>query len=174
MALVKGVNSYVTTGEADSYFEDRLDAAAWIIAGDEMKEQALATATRLLDQKRWLGSSVTADQALAFPRVGSFMDHARGLRITFTSSYTFVTTDETEISLKRDMRLVRESTYELAYHLMNNEGLLDATGTITDIKVGPISLKEIKDPSGLPSAVSKGIAPMVRGGGSSGRSWEGY
>jgi hypothetical protein len=171
MALTKGVNSYVSTSEADSYFEDRLDVAAWIIAGDEMKEQALVTATRLLDQKRWHGSSVSADQALAFPRVGSFMDHARGLRIAFTSSYVFVATDETETSLKRDIRLVREATYELAYHLMNNEGLLDATGTITDIKVGPIQLKEIKDPSGVPSAVSRGITPMVR---NSSRSWEGY
>jgi len=171
MALTKGVNSYVTIGEADSYFEDRMDAAAWIVAGDEMKEQALVTATRLLDEKRWYGQVVSADQALAFPRRGSFRDLSRGVTASFTSSYTFVSTDETETSLKRDIRQLRAACYEMAYHLMNNDGLMDATGEITDIKVGPIELKDIKSVSKNPTAVSALIKPMIQG---SGRNWEGY
>jgi hypothetical protein len=171
MALTKGVNSYVTTGEADSYFEDRMDAAAWIVMGDEMKEQALVTATRMLDQKSWHGSAVDADQALAFPRQGSYRDSSRGVTASFTSTYTFVTTDETDTNLKRDLRQLRAACYELAYHLANNDGLLDSTGSITDIKVGPIELKDVKETSKNPAAVSQLIKPMIQG---SGRNWEGY
>ncbi|WP_347851785.1 DnaT-like ssDNA-binding protein [Planktomarina sp.] len=171
MALIKGVNSYVTTSEADSYFEDRMDAAAWIVMGDEMKEQALVTATRMLDQKRWHGSAVDADQTLAFPRQGSYRDSSRGVTASFTSTYTFVTTDETDTSLKRDIRQLRAACYELAYHLANNDGLLDSTGEIKEIKVGPIELKDIKETSKNPAAVSQLIKPMIQG---SGRNWEGY
>jgi hypothetical protein len=171
MALTKGVNSYVTTGEADSYFEDRMDAAAWIVMGDEMKEQALVTATRMLDQKSWHGSAVDADQALAFPRQGSYRDSSRGVTTSFTSTYTFVSTDETDTNLKRDIRQLRSACYELAYHLANNDGLLDSSGSIKDIKVGPIELKDVKETSKNPAAVSQLIKPMIQG---SGRNWEGY
>lgn len=171
MALTKGVNSYVTISEADSYFEDRMDAAAWIVMGDEMKEQAIVTATRMLDQKSWRGSVVNADQALAFPRQGSYRDSSRGVTASFTSTYTFVTTDETDTNLKRDIRQLREACYELAYHLANNDGLLDSSGEIKEIKVGPIELKDIKEVSKSPAAVSRAIKPMIQG---SGRNWEGY
>lgn len=171
MALTKGVNSYVTTGEADSYFDDRLDVAAWANASDEAKDQALVTATRILDEKRWRGQVVSIDQDLAFPRQGSFRDPSRGTTVSFNASYVFVNSDETESSLKRDIRKLRAACYELAYHLLNNDGLMDATGEIADIKVGPIELKNIREVSKIPTAVSLLINPMVQG---SGRNWEGY
>ena len=37
MALVLGVNSYATLEEANEYFMDRLDVAAWNTADDSMK-----------------------------------------------------------------------------------------------------------------------------------------
>lgn len=171
MAIEKGVNSYVTLSEADSYFEDRLDAAGWVNAGSELQEQALVTATRMLDEMRWQGRVSDADQALAFPRVGAFQDDSRGLRLAFSSTYTYSADDETETDLNRDIRLIRQANYELAYHLLNNDGLLDSTGEITDIKVGPIALKEVKNPPKVPRTVRRVIKPMIR---NSGKSWWGY
>jgi len=171
MSLLKGANSYVTLSEANSYFEDRLDAAAWDNTSSELREQALVTATRNLDEMSWQGSAVSESQALAFPRIGAFRDTSRGFKLAFTSSYTYSVTDEVETSLKRDIRLIRQATYELAYHLLNNDGLLDSTGEITDIKIGPISLKEIKEPSRIPRTVKRVIQPMTL---NSGKSWWGY
>ena len=69
MALVKGTNTYVTVDEADTYFETRLDVAAWVNADVAQKEAALVTATSLLDEKPWNGYTPTVTQKLAFPRI---------------------------------------------------------------------------------------------------------
>jgi len=171
MALVKGTNCYVNLNEADSYFEDRLDASAWQTASDTIREQALVTATAVLEEKEWLGISITEDQALAFPRSGSFVDPSRGYRQVFDNSYAFPSTDEVEATLPRDIRLLRRSCYELAYHLLNNEGLTDSTGTVESLKVGPIELTEVRNASTTPSVVNTLIYPMIR---SSNRYWRGW
>lgn len=171
MAITKGINSYVTLNEADSYFDNRLDVNAWLNADNQMKEQALVTATLQMDELSWAGQSQVSDQNLAFPRAGVFRDSSRGLNSTF-SSYTFVTTDEVETSLGRDIQLLRRATYELAFHLLNNEGLIDKTGDVQDIKVGSISLKKVYSASVLPNTIRKIVSPMLSGGGS--RNWEGY
>ena len=163
MALTKGTNSYVLLSEADSYFEDRLDASDWQLAQDSLREQALVTATRILDEKRWKGVSVSETQALAFPRSGSYADPSRGVNIAFSNDYTFASTAETETSLGRDIQLLRKACYELAYHLLNNEGLTDSTGTVESIKVGPIELTEIRDSSTTKSIVNQYVSPMLRG-----------
>ena len=53
MALVLGVNSYATVAEANEYFMDRIDVAAWTSADDTMKGQAIVTASQLIDQFRY-------------------------------------------------------------------------------------------------------------------------
>lgn len=54
MALSKGANSFVTVEEAEAYFDDRLDAAAWNDATEANKPKALITATgMLLDELNW-------------------------------------------------------------------------------------------------------------------------
>ena len=172
MALIKGTNSFVNLTEADSYFEDRLDAAAWASAYDELKEQALVTASLTLDDMKWKGQVVDRDQALAFPRAnGIFRDSSRGIRTAFDADYVYDADAETETDLSRDIRMVRKATYELAYHLLNNDGLLDNTGEITDIKVGSISLKEVRSAKRVPTVVRRVIEPMLQ---NSGKSWWGY
>ena len=49
MALQKGINSFVTIIEAEQYFYDRLNQAAWDSATDETVERALVTATGILN-----------------------------------------------------------------------------------------------------------------------------
>jgi hypothetical protein len=145
MAATKGVNSYVTLAEANAYFENKLDVAAWIDASDPQKEQALVTATRYLDNLNWLGAVRSEDQALCFPREGSYYDASRGAHVQFTATVP---------------KRITDAVCELAYHLLNNDGLLDDVGGVKSVSVGSISVDMIKAPSVLPDIVFSLVKPM--------------
>jgi len=151
MALAKGTNSYVTREEANTYFGDRLDVDAWTSASDSQKDQSLVTATQLLDTMNWTGVAISDSQALAFPRSGTYFDPKLGY--TATLSETVPT------------RIIT-ATYELAYHLLNNDGLLDNTGTVTSLGVGQISLEIKSEASRIPQTVRSQIRPLLVNGGS--------
>jgi len=146
MALTKGTNSYATVAEADTHFEGRLDAAAWELADEDRKGQALITATSVFDYMDWGGVAVSESQNLAFPRVGTYFDPRLGTEVDFGSG-----TPER----------IMTGTFELAYHLLNNDGLLDDTGSAIDIVVGPISLKRISGANQIPSNVKRLIKPLL-------------
>jgi hypothetical protein len=154
MALAKGTNSYVTQVEADAYFADRLDVAAWLAADATQKEQALVTATAVLDGLRWTGIAVSQTQPLAFPRSGSYHDPRVG---------TLVTLDDTVPTR------VLTATKELAYHLINNDGVLDDSGAVIDLSVGQISMTTVIPPSVIPGMVKRMITPLLLNAGSN--SW---
>lgn len=146
MALTKGVNSYVSLAEANSYFEDRIDVAAWSEASDTQKSQALVTAASILEILDWAGTAVSDLQALAFPREGSYFDPRLGYPVDFTSTIP---------------DRVIKAQYELAYHLLNNDGLLDDSGGVDNLTIGPIQLTQIKSPSHLPAIVYRQIKPLL-------------
>jgi len=146
MSLVKGTNSYATVAEADAYFVDRLDVAAWSGASAEAKGQALVTATSSLDEMSWEGVAVASDQPLAFPRIGSYYDPKAGITVSMPSGTP---------------TRVLNATYELAYHLLNNDGLLDDQGSVTDLSVGSISLSIKSAPSKVPATVSSMVSPLL-------------
>lgn len=150
MALRKNINSYVNVPEADLYFEDRLDSTSWNTATETEKEQALVTATQKLDEMEWTGVAVSQDQTLAFPRVGSYYDPKYGMEITFGDTVP--------------TRIIN-ATYELAYHLLNNDAISDNTGDVQSIHVGPIKLINIKS-AGTPRVVKDAISPMLINSGS--------
>lgn len=152
MALIKGTNSYVTVAEADTYFEGRLDAAAWMSASEDMKEQALITATSVLDNMEWTGVAVSDSQNLAFPRIGVYFDPRLGSEVTFDSLLT--------------PKRVITATYEMAYHLLNNDGLLDDTGKVVNLEVGRIKLSNVSKPNTIPSTVKQSVKPMLNNMGS--------
>jgi len=145
MALKKGTNSHATVTEADTYFENRLDVAAWNAADDEAKEQALVTGTAVLENMDWTGVVVSESQSLAFPRIGSYFDPRIGSEISFG--------DDTP-------NRIIEATYELAYHFLNNDGLLDDTGSVNNLTVGSIVLHKIRDPNLIPSNVNRLVKPL--------------
>lgn len=147
MPLSKNVNSYVTVAEADAYFADRLDVAAWISANESQKSQALITATALLDDLHWLGVAVNDNQNLAFPRSGIYFDIKLGRDVQL---------DESSVP----SRILR-ATYELAYHLQNNDGLLDSTGAVKNINIGSISLSNITTTSIIPLYIRNIISPLL-------------
>ena len=147
MALTKNTNSYVTVAEADAYFADRLDVDAWVTAPESQKAQALVTATTMLDSLNWTGIAVSDSQPLAFPRSGDYFDPRIGSDISLSSA----------AALQR----LNSATFEFAYHLLNNDGLLDDTGSVESIDVGNISLKLVQTPNMMPSIVQRKIKPML-------------
>jgi hypothetical protein len=147
MALTKGTNSYVTVDEANSYFADRIDVAAWTDGSDTQKGQSLVTATSILDSFEWNGVAVSDSQSLAFPREGSYFDPRLGM----------------DMSLQHNSAVnrINTATYELAYHLLNNDGLLDQTGSVADLQIGNIKLDKVRKPDTLPSHVRALIRPLL-------------
>lgn len=155
MALSKGQNSYAEVTEADAYFADRLDAAAWTEASPELKAQALVTATRLLDDLRWTGSALEETQPLAFPRAGQYFDPRIGAFLTFQS-------DEVP-------QRVLSAIFELAHHLLENDGVLDSSGGVGSISVGTIRLDGVRKAPRVPAFVTSMVRPLLVNGGSN--SW---
>jgi hypothetical protein len=154
MALTKGVNSHVSLAEADAYFEVRLDVAAWNAASDDRKEQALITATSMLEDMNWTGVVMSESQSLAFPRSGTYFDPRLGYYVTLDNDVPD--------------RIIK-ATYETAYHLLNNDGVLDETGNVTDITIGPIELTRVRRPSQMPSTAKRLMKPLLMNAGSN--SW---
>ena len=154
MAVLKGVNSYVTVAEADAYFADRINVSAWTDATPTLKGQALVTATQILDDQRWIGTAISEDQDLAFPRSGEYFDPRLG-----SSVY---------ISEETPKRILT-ATYELALHLLLNSSLLEDTGGVTSLNVGPIQLTSITKASLLSKSVKTAITPLLVNAGSN--SW---
>lgn len=151
MALTKGTNSYVTLAEANTYFADRLDSDAWVSANDTEKSQALITAASMIDSMSFEGYVSSDTQVQAFPRTISFFDPRRGCSVTIT--------DEVPSQ-------IITANYELAIHLLNNRGIQDATGTVTNLTVGTISLQTIQSSPKVPMAVLRFIRPLLVNGGS--------
>lgn len=125
--LTVGTNSYLTVDEANAYFADRVDAAAWTSADVPLKEQALVTASRMLNELIWVGVASADTQKLAFPRIGEYLEPILGKVVQLDSA---VVPDR-----------IKAATCEQAYQLLNNDGLLDDTGTVSKLKVDVIELE---------------------------------
>lgn len=131
MALTLGTNCYLLLADAEIYFADRLDSAEWVDAVTQNKQNALVTATRIIDNEyRFIGQAISTSQSLAWPRTGvTYMDPRLNQIVTVAS-------DEYPKRLK-------DATCEQAYHLLVNENLLDETQqTFESITVGPISISD--------------------------------
>lgn len=153
MALLKGTNSYATVIEADAYFADRLDVSAWTGADSTAKAQALVTATSILDGLTWTGTAVTESQPLAFPRSGEYFDPRVGAYVFMDGTVP----SRIELAVK-----------ELAHHLLNNDGLMDDTGSVLNLQVGVINLSNVKSPNLVPGNVRRIIKPLLLNSGSRG------
>lgn len=146
MALVQGINSYVDLSEAEAYFENRLDVAAWTEASEVQKAQALVTATQYLDELHWLGTAVSESQNLAFPRIGEYFDPKYGMLMQLENNVP---------------ERIKKATNELAYHLLNNDGLLDDSGAIKDLAIGSIRLGSLRNSNKLPNIVRMIVKPLL-------------
>jgi len=152
MAIELGINTFAIVAEFDAYCADRLDMAAAFEADNASKAAALVSATDLLNEMPWTGFVVNQDQPLAFPRVGSYFDPRVG----------------GNVSLSDIPKRIKQATLELAYHLLNNEGLQDDTGQIKDLQVGSVSMTLIQQAPKIPYKVTNIIRPLLINQGSSG------
>ena len=154
MALVLNTNSYVTIADADTYFETRIDSTEWESADDETKEQALVTATQLIDERHWIGAAVSSSQALAWPRKNAiYYDPRMGQQITIANN---------EVPSQ-----VKIAVYEQALHLVQNEDLIaQKIQTFESISVGSISLSDsnndVTKTSITPSIILRPLRPLIR------------
>jgi hypothetical protein len=146
MALAKGVNSYATVDEAEIYFLDRLDVVAWTSAPIEQRSQALVTATSMLDELQWVGTAISDSQSLAFPRSGQYFDPRLGTTVYLDNNVP---------------NRVINATYEQAYHLLNNDGLLDEIGVVKDLSVSSIKLENIRLPSRISASAKRLLKPLM-------------
>ncbi len=148
MALSKGVNSYGTVAEADAYFEDRLDVAAWTVAVEAEKAKALVTATSMIDGLEYIGVAVSESQALTFPKTGEcYFDPRLSMAVSLSADTV--------------PNRVIKATFEQAYHLLNNDGLLDDTGSVKSLNIGGVELSEIRATPRLSAVVSKLLKPLL-------------
>lgn len=152
MPLVKNVNSYATVEEANAYFADRIDVAAWTNADSNQKSQALITATSMLDNIDWTGVAASESQTLAFPRSGIYFEPRLGKSISLS---------ETTVPDR-----ILKALYELSYHLLNNDGLLDETGSVKNISIGSVNLTNVLTADKIPATVKRFINPLKINGGS--------
>jgi len=166
MALVVNTNSYVSIADANEYFDTRIDSANWFSAITDVKEQALVTATQMVDENAWLGSAVSSSQALAWPRKNViYYSNKMGQQITIADT---VVPEQVKIAV-----------YEQALHLINNEDVLSGQSqTFESISIGSISLSDSNgDVTRLPKKPAEALRPIKelihrgRSGGMGGNWW---
>jgi len=137
MALQKGTNSFVSVSESDEYFENRLNSENWF-ANDALVEQALVTATGILDDMDWGGTATpTASYPLSWPRDITYYDNKSGY-------FTDLEDDRSTISEGTIPGDIKKATFELALHLLNNmktqESNASGENKVKDLTVGAVRL----------------------------------
>jgi hypothetical protein len=144
-------NSYATMAEADTYFDERLQATNWI--GE--KARALIMATRRIDVLRFEGEKVSTAQALKWPRIEAYDD------------------DGEEYDTSTVPAIVKQATYELALKILNDDAAstdtLGVTGleSIRRAKVGPLEVEVYKGfkAADLPDTVLRLLRPVLASSG---------
>lgn len=148
-------NSYVTVGEATTYFGERLNAGAWTTAGTTSPEQqgpALIMAARRLEQARWQGRKADEAQALAWPRTGTH--DPDGILYDSDTIPTPVKRAQMELALV----LLNEGTTDW----LADSGLEGFKG----LKVGPLAMETKPRSAGtLPANVSREVAHVLASSG---------
>lgn len=101
MAITVGTDTYVTVAEADTYLAQALHAGTtWSGAGTPTKEQALVTATRMLERQTWVGTRAPLPPGpwlLDWPRSG--VTDPDGNTVASDSVPTFIEDAECELAL---------------------------------------------------------------------------
>ena len=138
MALQKGTNSFVDVTEADSYFKMRLNSDLWLDGDGDKVEQALVTATGILDNLIWDGTATpTTTYPLSWPRDIEYFDSKHGDYLILEDDRT----DSFEGTIPED---IKTATYELAYYLLQNMSTIEENGNgsnkVKDLTVGSIRM----------------------------------
>ncbi len=141
--IIVGQNSYLSLADAQAIAATRLFTQAWDNASPCTKEQAIITATALLDRMGWQGRKLAPTQPIAWPRVAEGAPQGYPL------------TTETPEPIKT-------ASVELAIHLLST-GSLGSTAAIMQQMLGDAMVmyyQHIADE--LPKHVRRLIEPYLR------------
>lgn len=145
-------NSYVTDAEADTYFDERLQASEWTgESDDDVKARALIQATNRLDEERYRGEKVSTGQALKWPRAYVYDE----------DGYEYATDSIPQI--------VKDATCELALSLLvANAASTDAAANtglegFKRVKIGPIEVEkdDSYEAAELPETVTRKLDHVI-------------
>lgn len=141
-------DSYLSVTEADAYFDNRLDSAAWTALTEPGKLKALSAATRIFESFTWAGDVVDTEQALSFPRKGQYSYGGR------VRSF-----NETELPTP-----VVEALCETAFNLIQFAKVNAKASTVESISIGPIHLTGLKNNTSITaSGLTNKIRQTLRG-----------
>lgn len=152
-------NSYLTLAQAEAYFGTQRDRNAFLNFDEIEMNGALVTAAQLLNTLDWNGFQEEGDFLLAFPRTMVIPPRAPG---NF-SGRTVRLSDEDPVP-----RLVVNMQAELAYHLLQNEGITQDTGGLAPgagLSVGSIDLSRLSNPALIPTYIRTQLRQYLRTGG---------
>lgn len=139
MALIAyptaNANSYVSNSDADTYFGDRLNSGKWTDADETTQDQALVTATSIIEREKFLGARTSDSQDLEFPRTG------------LTDRYGDAVADN---AIPEEVKL---ATYEMAISLLTNSALQtkgNVSSSRKSVTTGEVEVEYFanKDPRG--------------------------
>ena len=140
MALQLNVNSYVTLDQANNYIDNQLNNEVWYTSN--FQEQALVTATGILDQLNWDGARNSGTTSgLAWPRNITILDSKFGRSVQYVESRTSSTPTTAVVGIPPE---IRDATCELALHLLRNGSTIlgneGGSNAVRGLSVGTIRL----------------------------------
>lgn len=131
-------DSYVTVAEADAYFASSANGGVWAPLAEDVKENRLKEATRILDLYYvWNGIKASETQALGWPRKKAYYPDG-----------TLIPEDIIPVAVKY-------ATFDLALFLYTNNGFTMEDNMLDMVKVGPITVDFLdnKSPSSMPKSI---------------------
>jgi hypothetical protein len=144
MSLTPGEDTYISTEDAQTYFDGRLYSTTWTAASPEDKERALRAATSLIDQCDFKGNRTSSAQPLKWPR-------------------RYVADDEGRM-LPSDLipDPVKHAVCELAIYLLANDPAQQSASTVTHRVVGDLEVTySAAQPDTLPPLVRRLLSPFL-------------
>lgn len=155
-------NSYVTTTEADTYFEGRLETDEWDSATSANQIAALVMAVRWIDREMYKGVRVDDTQALQWPRYGVVKpDLAYSVLnnpATFEESTWYETTEIPD--------RVKNAQMECALALLKDSALLDDTGleAYENVRIGNLDVtpRHAYRTAEIPESARRELKPLLR------------
>lgn len=97
MTLTVGTDTYISLGDADTYFANRLYSTIWTGADSADREKALRMAAKALDRESYLGKITSYTQTMAWPRSG--VQDSAGREIERTAVPAAVVDAQCELAL---------------------------------------------------------------------------
>lgn len=141
-------NSYSSTGNADTYLGLRADTpATWGLADADTKAKALISASDYIDAWfRFLGSRVSATQAMSWPRSG----------VTDTVEQFDIPSNSVPAAVVRSAQVLASKIVDGVELIVDT----DRGGLIKSATVGPIS---VTYEDGAPAGQVYGVANFLKG-----------